>query len=233
MSMATMGSAPAMAAPCAQFSPTPPQPTTATDAPGSTWAVLSAAPTPVKTPHESKQPSVGGKPGGEATICEESTTISSAKAPTRKPAYIGSPSPPRKRGSRSMANGRAQIEGRPDSHSAQRPQERNKVASTETPGAISGSTPGPTAVTTPAASWPKIVGKLPPQAPSIYIKSEWQIAQAESFTCASPACGGDKNTVSSDNGALNSRHTAARTGLAADSVFIVSKRLAVLFGRRR
>ena len=33
-----------------QFSPTPPQPNTATDAPGSTRAVLITAPTPVSTP---------------------------------------------------------------------------------------------------------------------------------------------------------------------------------------
>ena len=44
-----MRSAPAIAAPWMAFRPTPPQPNTATVAPGSTRAVLKTAPTPVVT----------------------------------------------------------------------------------------------------------------------------------------------------------------------------------------
>ena len=47
--MAMMRSAPAMRAPWITFRPTPPQPNTATDEPGSTFAVLNTAPTPVVT----------------------------------------------------------------------------------------------------------------------------------------------------------------------------------------
>ena len=49
-SIAMMRPAPAMRAPWITAWPTPPQPRTATLAPGLTFAVLSAAPTPVVTP---------------------------------------------------------------------------------------------------------------------------------------------------------------------------------------
>ena len=51
-STATIGFAPAIAAPWITFRPTPPVPITITAVPGSTLAVLNTAPTPVITPHE-------------------------------------------------------------------------------------------------------------------------------------------------------------------------------------
>ena len=50
VSMAMIRSAPASAAPFTADSPTPPQPITATVEPGSTFAALNTAPTPVITP---------------------------------------------------------------------------------------------------------------------------------------------------------------------------------------
>jgi hypothetical protein len=50
-----MRAAPARAAPWMTLRPTPPQPQTATTSPGCTLAVLIAAPTPVMTPHPTRQ----------------------------------------------------------------------------------------------------------------------------------------------------------------------------------
>ncbi len=49
VSIAMMRCAPAMRAPWITLRPTPPQPNTATDEPGLTFAVLNTAPTPVVT----------------------------------------------------------------------------------------------------------------------------------------------------------------------------------------
>jgi hypothetical protein len=62
-STATMGLAPASAAPMTAANPTPPSPKTATDAPGSTRAVFTTAPTPVTTAHPNRAAASSGRAG--------------------------------------------------------------------------------------------------------------------------------------------------------------------------
>ena len=59
-----MGPAPAMAAPCTTFSPTPPVPNTATLLPGRTRAALKTAPTPEMTAHPSSAARSSGRSSG-------------------------------------------------------------------------------------------------------------------------------------------------------------------------
>ena len=61
--------------------PTPPQPITVTVAPGFTAAVLSAAPTPVVTPHPMSASCSAGRSVSTFTSIDSSTVISSANVP--------------------------------------------------------------------------------------------------------------------------------------------------------
>ena len=63
VSTATICRAPASFAPRTALNPTPPRPTTATDWPGSTLAVLTTAPTPVSTAQPNSAASSRGKAG--------------------------------------------------------------------------------------------------------------------------------------------------------------------------
>ena len=78
--------------------PTPPQPMTATVAPGSTRAVLITAPTPVITPQPTSAASSYGTSAAIFTAPSSGTTISSAKAPHPASPNAGA-SPTRNRGS--------------------------------------------------------------------------------------------------------------------------------------
>src|SRR3984957_18934992 len=60
VSIAMIRSAPAIAAPFTAESPIPPQPNTATVAPGGTFAVFITAPAPVMTPQPTRQPMLSG-----------------------------------------------------------------------------------------------------------------------------------------------------------------------------
>ena len=82
-SMAKMRDAPAMRAPWMTAWPTPPQPMTATVEPGSTLAVLRAAPTPVVTPQPMRASCSAGqvgldlhdhRPGGDHLVGERAET---------------------------------------------------------------------------------------------------------------------------------------------------------------
>ena len=79
-----IGCAPASAAPITTESPTPPQPITTTDEPGSTWAVLTTAPTPVVTEQPIRQATSNGTLGEMGTTAEAGTTAASAKVPTER-----------------------------------------------------------------------------------------------------------------------------------------------------
>jgi hypothetical protein len=61
--------------------PTPPQPTTATVAPGSTLAVLITEPTPVITPHPIRAATSNGTSSAIFTAPSRGTTICSANPP--------------------------------------------------------------------------------------------------------------------------------------------------------
>ena len=74
ISTAMMGSAPDRRAPGWQFTPTPPQPSTATLLKGATLARLTTAPNPVVTPQASRQASSSGKVSGTFTSCVRLTS---------------------------------------------------------------------------------------------------------------------------------------------------------------
>jgi hypothetical protein len=74
-STATSGAAPAIRPPCTAFSPTPPQPNTASDSPASTRAVLSTAPTPVITEQPISAALSSGIASGMGTACDAWTTV--------------------------------------------------------------------------------------------------------------------------------------------------------------
>ncbi len=80
-STAAITDAPDSRAPWIAAMPTPPQPMTATLAPGSTRAVLITAPTPVITPHPTSAAISNGTSSGILTAPSCGTVISSANAP--------------------------------------------------------------------------------------------------------------------------------------------------------
>ena len=61
--------------------PTPPQPITATLDPGSTFAVFSTAPTPVRMPQDNSAAISHGTSSSTFMAASAGTTISSANAP--------------------------------------------------------------------------------------------------------------------------------------------------------
>ena len=144
--------APPSEAPWIAFSPTPPAPITATVAPGRIAAVLSTAPTPVITPQASRHASSGAMSAGSFTHWLRSTTAISAKAAVRRPCTIRPP-PCSLRGDGGISQAWSHEVGTPPAQAGQVPQARISVTSTASPGA-NPVTPGPVAVTCPAASWP-------------------------------------------------------------------------------
>ena len=94
-STATIGSAPASARPSTTDRPTPPQPITTADEPGSTRAVLTTAPTPVVTPQPISAPTSAGSSAGTGTAAAADTTARSPNEPT--PRYERTASPPERR----------------------------------------------------------------------------------------------------------------------------------------
>ena len=121
-------SAPASTAPWMTLSPTPPAPNTATDAPGSTFAVLMTAPTPVITPQPTRQALSSGASLRIFTHPVSGMTVSSAKDPTQ--CGMSMPEPfTLKRGAPSyvppiiiVCSATSQWTGRPRPHSRQWPQ---------------------------------------------------------------------------------------------------------------
>ena len=72
-------------------------------------------------------------------------------------------------------------------------------------------TPGPTASTTPAPSWPIAIGVGRGHSPSRTWRSEWQTPDARIRTRTSPARGSASSTVSTTVGLPPRRRTAAAT----------------------
>ena len=152
-STAMIGEAPATRAPCTEFKPTPPQPMTTTLRPTPTPAVLTTAPKPVSTPQAMSEATSNGMSAGTEATWLWWTTTCSAKAPMRMPWTMLSPSLAVSGLCRSSGNTSSQNTGAPPEHEGQKPQERISVATTGSP-TFRRVTPGPTASTIPAASWP-------------------------------------------------------------------------------
>jgi hypothetical protein len=91
VSMAMIRSAPASAAPFTVDSPTPPQPITATVEPGSTFAALNTAPTPVSTPQPTSAARSSGMSGSIFAIEFSCTSICSPNDERFKNWFMCSP----------------------------------------------------------------------------------------------------------------------------------------------
>ena len=127
-STAMIWRAPASLAPRTTLRPTPPKPTTATDWPGSSLAVLTTAPTPVSTAQPNKAASSSGRSGSIFTQDSRATTAWVEKAATPSRWLTGSASNESRRSPESsvpaafaLAAG-SQSAGRPDAQGPQRPQ---------------------------------------------------------------------------------------------------------------
>ncbi len=157
MSTATIGPAPTMRAAWITESPTPPQPMTATPAPGSTPAVRVTPPQPVST----AQPISAARSSGTSlrigTATDSGTTACSANEETALKWRKSVPSSE----SREVPSASVPVEairapcsqkfGRPARQLSHSPHEGTSASTTWSPGRTR-STPGPTSVTTPAAS---------------------------------------------------------------------------------
>ena len=142
--------------------PTPPQPKTATESPGPTSPVSMAAPSPAITPQPSRPTASGRAAGSTLVHWPAATSVFSAKAPMPSAGESGVPSA---RVIFWVALWVAkQYHGRPRRHDRHSPHTARQLRTTKSPGSTD-VTSGPTASTTPAASWPSRNGKsslMPP-----------------------------------------------------------------------
>src|SRR5262249_13467239 len=99
--------------------------------------------------------------------------------------------------------------GRPTSHAGQRPQCASVDRTTASP-SFTDVTPGPTASTMPAPSWPRTTGVGYGIEPSMTLRSEWQSPAARSATRTSPGPGSRSVTSSIATGRDAAWKTAAR-----------------------
>src|SRR5918997_5561570 len=155
--------APDATAPRMEQRPTPPKPTTATEEPGDTFAVLTTAPTPVSTAQPKR--ALYSKGRGALSFTQDSceTTAYSAKADTPIWWCTGSHEMESRLSPRSrlpaplaFAAGSHRA-GRPVAQGMQPPQLGTKTSTTWSPRARP-VTPSPTASTVPEASWPSTMG---------------------------------------------------------------------------
>src|SRR6185312_12724722 len=187
VSTTTMRPAFAITAPCTTDRPMPPMPNTATDAPGSTFAVFSTAPMPVVMPQPSRHTFSSG-----AALLIFATEISG--------------STPRPWVTRIFWH-RLVLPERQYAHS---PHSGVYSGITWSP-TCSEVTPSPTSSTMPPPSCPRITGNIPSgSAPDNVNASVWQTPVATMRSSTSPAFGPATSTCSIDNGLPASQATAAR-----------------------
>ena len=156
-------SAPCSLQPATAPSPTMPAPKTTQVDPGSTTAVLSAAPRPVESPQAKSAAPSSGASGFTFASAISGMTVYSAKVDVPMKWRIGSP--PRE--SRTMPSGRCPFpcSSRIAMHRFVRVERQwthsrhwgEKSVTTWSPGATN-ATPSPTRSTTPAPSWPSTAG---------------------------------------------------------------------------
>ena len=182
-------------------SPTPPRPMTATVDPAGTSAVLSTAPTPVETPQPISAATSGGTPSGIGTTAlagHDLVPCSSSRSRDRRGPAIR-PAGMRRVVPSAWAWRRdgepEQSHWRPRWHSRQRRHGAYQVRATGRP-MTPGSSPGPTASTMPAPSWPITMGPGRFQWPSRTWRSEWQTPADVIRTRTSPGCGSSRRSVS-------------------------------------
>ena len=207
-SMAMMRDAPATRAPWITDVPTPPQPITATVAPGVTCAVLSAAPNPVVNPQPISASWSDGRSVSTGMHDASWQIISSAKLPTPLIALAVDPSARRTRcvprtvghSSHRWVSWRRQYQHW--LHTGVRAMITRCPARTRL-------TSLPVHTTSPQPSWPRIIG-LPPGMRWITARSEWHTPLACTFTTTSRGPGSMGVTSSNDRSAFFSTNRAAR-----------------------
>jgi hypothetical protein len=178
VSTATIGSAPASAAPITADSPTPPQPTMQVGAPGGTWAVFTTAPIPVATAQPINAATSGGTAAEIGTQAAAGTTAASAMVPIARYWYTRVPSARRTRVLPSASTCRPALvcshsQVRPRTHTGHSPHGYTQLSTTRSPGRTEVTSP-PTDTTTPAPSWPITTGIGRAHSPSTTCRSEWQ-----------------------------------------------------------
>jgi hypothetical protein len=166
--------------------PTPPHPNTTTEEPGVTLAVLMAAPTPVITPQPMRLAISNGTSSSIFTTPWYGRIISSANVPA--PAIPKTASPPiRKWGVPPITIWMFEhrlgclrsTQNRQDPHGGL------QATITWSPSATL-VTPSPTAVMTPAPSWPSTAGGGCGIVPFMHDRSEWHTPVASILTRTSP-----------------------------------------------
>ncbi len=189
--------APAMRAPWITACPTPPQPMTATLLPGSTRAVLSAAPTPVVTPQPMSASCSSGTSVSTRTTQASCTVIWSANVPRAVRAMALLPSARVALGRKLIWLPSSQRFDCPCRQKKHAPQAGTNDAMTRSPTATR-LTSGPTHSTVPAPSWPRMHGGGMGSAPLVTETSEWHTPLAPIRTMTSRGPGSTGVTSSTD-----------------------------------
>ncbi len=165
-----MTAAPAIRAPWITDWPTPPQPITATLAPGRTPAVLSAAPRPVVTPQPSRASSSSARLVCTGTTEASCTTMASANVPQPQTAAAQRPSLSSNRGAALTDGLSSQWLDMPLTHHQQVPQAGVTDARTRSP-TFTRRTSAPISSTIPQPSWPGTIGSGSADSPSMTFRS--------------------------------------------------------------
>ena len=162
MSIPMMLPAPPSTAPRIAAAPTPPTPITATESPGWVRATLRTAPTPVDTPHEIRAAVSGSRSFGTTAQFTAGLTVCALKLPRPRVVAMSVPSAPCMRNvlSANEPSGCAYVVQNvflPRRQLSHRPHGPTNRWTTWSPTSMP-STPGPTASTMPAPSWPHTAG---------------------------------------------------------------------------
>ena len=171
-------------APWMTLSPTPPQPITATDAPARTWARFITADSPVSTPHPVRHAASNETSSGIGTACFSWQISSSASVPidenwnSSRPSASEARRPPSGlRPPKIVCRPHRHRLGRPLTQWSHMPQWMSADSTTWSPTAHV-VTSEPTAATTPAPSWPRIIGSGNGRAPVCTDTSLWHSPDA-------------------------------------------------------
>ena len=194
------------------FSPTPPQPKTATVSPGRTFAVLMTAPTPVITPQPTRHARSRGISSGILMAAVARTTVRSANEPTPAMREISMPFLTKTFSSPVirpcwLRSHRCTV---PATQKWHLPQFSTQERTTWSP-FFSVVTSFPTSSTTPAPSCPSTTGGGSGSFICCTERSEWHTPLAATLTTTSSARGGFSSSESTVRASLKLYSTAPRT----------------------
>ena len=176
-STATTVAAPAARAAATTERPTPPRPTTSTDCPGATRAVLRTAPVPVSAAQPRRAAAGQSRSDGTPITAFSGTTTCSAKAPRPSATYTGAPSRVLPFSRAAMPDVVAHSHGSPCSQNQHIRHAGCQLSATWSPAAAR-LTPAPVSTTSPAASCPRTSGYGGCSVPLTMDRSEWQTPAA-------------------------------------------------------